>query len=316
MAKKKKAGTKVKAEATAKAEIVAKATYQRKRTITQVIPEDVTRATAATWLTIISPLTEWAGLHGDRLRAKRDQLRLQREDVLLEIARRARVQIEAEGGAKSAVPNKFLVPFLEKASLEDSESELRDAWSNLFVEAARNFDPKLQIYADILSRISWREARLLEAICFGSRYHEGVHWPGGHFEDNSKVIAANVGALDRGGEKFSGNEPALIWKKFKEDSQLQYGHLLHATVMSSGVSIFFYNADLIARETNQTLLFDILEHESLVKRTLVPLQSRFGSSSVGSVSYFDLSYLAIDLIKVCTRGFTKPIGKPDLIEGG
>jgi hypothetical protein len=195
MARKKKPATKIKAEATARAELVAKATYQRKRTTTEVIPPDVTRAKAATWLTIISPLTEWAGLHGDRLSARRDQLRLQREDVLLEIAKKAQARIEIEGGVRTFVPNKFLVPFLEKASLEDSESKLCDAWSTLFVEAARNFDPKLQVYADILSRISWREARLLEAICFSSKYQEGVSWPGGHFEDNARTIRGNVKML-------------------------------------------------------------------------------------------------------------------------
>jgi uncharacterized protein (DUF2384 family) len=44
MPKKKPANLSMKAEATAKAELVARATYQRKRTITEIIPPDVTRA--------------------------------------------------------------------------------------------------------------------------------------------------------------------------------------------------------------------------------------------------------------------------------
>jgi hypothetical protein len=308
MATKKPTKPKLRATASAKAEVVAKATYQRKRITNEVIPPDVTRAKAATWLTIISPLTEWSGLHGDRLRARRDQLRLQREDILLEIAKKAQARTEIEGGVRTFVPNKFLVPFLEKASLEDPESKLCDAWSNLFVEAARNFDPKLQVYADILSRISWREARLLEAICFSSKYQEGVSWPDGHFEDNARTIRENVKMLDGGHQDLSSDDRDLIWDGFKKNTKLQYGHLLHATVMSSKGTSFFYNHDLIDNRSNQTLLFDILERESLVKRSILPLASQFSTLITGSVSYFDLSYLAIDLIRVCTRGFTSPIG--------
>ena len=233
MAKRKKLTPKIKTEATAKAELVAKATYQRKHSTTQVIPADVTRANAGAWLDLISPMTEWAGLKGDQIRHKRELLRIQREDVLLEIAKKAQARTELEGGVKTFVPNKFLVPFLEKASLEDSESELCDAWSNLFVEAARNFDPKLQVYADILSRISWREARLLEAICFASKYQDGVPWPAGHFEDNARSIKANVKTLDRGFEALSLEDRDLIWDAFKENAKLEYGHLLHATVIYS-----------------------------------------------------------------------------------
>jgi hypothetical protein len=78
--------------------------------------------------------------------------------------------------------------------------------------------------------------------------------------------------------------------------------------MFSKGTFFFYNHDLIDNKSNQTLLFDILERESLVKRSIVPLASQFNTFVTGSVSYCDLSYLAIDLIKVCTRGFTRPIG--------
>ena len=99
----------------------------------------------------------------------------------------------------------------------------------------------------------------------------------------------------------------MIWKNFKEKTNLQYGHLLHATVRVGGGTRYYYNDDLVGGG-DQTLLFDILERESLVKRSIIPLVSQFDGFDTGSVSYFDLSYLAIDLIRVCTRGFTNPIG--------
>src|SRR6187431_2183922 len=68
----------------ARAEVSAKATasYKREKKITENIQEDVTRAKAGAWLTIISPLTEWAGLKGDQLRHKREIFRLQQEETL------------------------------------------------------------------------------------------------------------------------------------------------------------------------------------------------------------------------------------------
>src|ERR1700730_14555865 len=126
MVRKKK--SKANATATAKIEAVAKASYVRKRTTTEVIPPDVTRAKSSAWLDLISPITEWAGLKGDALRFQRTQLRLQREDVLAEIVSRARGKIENIEQINKPIPNKFLVPFLEQASLENPASSLIDMW--------------------------------------------------------------------------------------------------------------------------------------------------------------------------------------------
>ena len=109
--RKKGKGVGIEARGSAKIEAVAKASYSRKRTITEVIPPDVTRAKTGAWLDLISPLTEWAGLKGDQLRAKRMQLRLQREDALSEIVARARAEISAASKPTKTIPNKFLIPF-------------------------------------------------------------------------------------------------------------------------------------------------------------------------------------------------------------
>jgi hypothetical protein len=105
--------------ASAKVAAIAKASYVRKKTTTETI--NVTRAKTSAWLDLISPLTEWAGLKGDELRSKRILLRLQREDILDEIVERARKKL-GNLAALKPIPNKFLVPFLEQASLEDPES--------------------------------------------------------------------------------------------------------------------------------------------------------------------------------------------------
>lgn len=135
MAKKKSTKPSIKAEATAKAELVAKATYQRKHSITEVIPPDVTRAKASAWLDLISPITEWAGLKGDALRYQRKQLRIQQEEALERLARLVEEKMKAKE-VSSPLPPKILVPALEAASLENPDSPLIEWWANLMVSGA------------------------------------------------------------------------------------------------------------------------------------------------------------------------------------
>ena len=102
----------------ASAKVAATAKYEFRKNVKQVIPEDVTRAKAGAWLTLISPLTQWAGLKGDQLAHKRELLRLQREDTLAEIARRVDRRLKELPPQERPIPTKFLVPYLEKASLK------------------------------------------------------------------------------------------------------------------------------------------------------------------------------------------------------
>ena len=169
MTKKKASAPKVKAEATAKAELIAKATYQRSHSTTEVVPPDVTRAKASAWLDVISPITEWAGLKGDQIRHKRDMLRIQREDVLAKIATQAQEILRNRNEPIQKVPVKFLVPFLEKASLEDLESELIGTWITLLTSAATQFDPHMVRFCSILSEIGAAEVQFLYELCRRNR---------------------------------------------------------------------------------------------------------------------------------------------------
>src|SRR5215468_8206172 len=140
--------------ATAKAEVTAKAVIQRKKTVSEIIPLDVTRAKNSAWLDLISPLTEWAGLKGDELRFKRTQLRLQREDVLSKIVESARDKIKDPSQNEKPIPNKFLVPFLEQASLEDPDSSLVDMWASLLASAAKTYSSHHIHFVSIISHLS------------------------------------------------------------------------------------------------------------------------------------------------------------------
>jgi len=151
----------------AKANIEATAKYSVKKTVTQRIPDDVTRARASAWLTILSPITEWAGLKGDELRYKRELLRIHREETLTAIMRRAAPGLAKIRRPIGPVPMKFLVPFLENASLEEVDSELMQMWAGLLVSSAGNYSGDNVYYVRLLSQMSSQQALVFEKIIGG-----------------------------------------------------------------------------------------------------------------------------------------------------
>ncbi len=64
----------------------------------------------------------------------------------------------------NCVPVKFLVPFLERCSLEDEESELIERWASLLVNASSEFHFEYVTYSRILGEITPVEARLLDNV--------------------------------------------------------------------------------------------------------------------------------------------------------
>ena len=148
----------------ASAKIGASAKYEVHKTVSERIPEDVTRAKHDAWLTILSPITQWAGLIGDKLAHKRDLLRIQQEETLTAIMLRAAPRLALLRPPIKPVPVKFLVPFLEYASLEEPDSELVKMWANLLVSSAENYHPDNVYYVRLISQMSSVQARLFEAM--------------------------------------------------------------------------------------------------------------------------------------------------------
>jgi hypothetical protein len=106
---------------------------------------------------LFRPFTERRGF-------KADLIRLQREDVLIEIAKKAYCRLEIENAVPSPIPTKFLVPFLEKASLEEEESYLIDRWVDLLVSSSKAPETAHPRFVQILSEIGAAEAQLLRNI--------------------------------------------------------------------------------------------------------------------------------------------------------
>lgn len=162
LSKRNKKRGRVRAEAIAKIEASAKATYKRTRITTEIVPPDVSRAKAGAWLDAISPITEWAGLKGDALRYRRQQLRIQQEATLDRLAASIRKKMKGRS-VEYPLPPKILVPALEAASLEDPSSPLTEWWANLFVAGATGSNIR-PYHVDLMKVIVIEEAACLKQV--------------------------------------------------------------------------------------------------------------------------------------------------------
>jgi hypothetical protein len=95
-----------------------------------------------------------------------DQVRFFRWKNAIRILERAKEYANERGVPPSNVPLKFLVPFLEGASLEEgpNTSRLIDMWAMLLVSAIARFDSNQNLYIDVLRKLSSRDARGLQAL--------------------------------------------------------------------------------------------------------------------------------------------------------
>jgi hypothetical protein len=133
----------------------AKASFEAK--VSTEIPPQSTGRLLDSLTDILRPFSERRGL-------KADQIRLQREEVLIEIARRAHHRLEIDNQPINPLPNKFLVPFLEKASLEELDSVLIDRWADLLAYCSADPISAHPRFVQILSELTGRDATLLRAI--------------------------------------------------------------------------------------------------------------------------------------------------------
>lgn len=108
---------------------------------------------------LFSPLTEVAGAIGD-------QIRVYRQLSVLRILKRAKTIALKEGLILETPPIKFLVPFLENASLEEeNDNVLVDLWTRLLLSASStHFKSEYNLFIRILNELSSKEAALFQYI--------------------------------------------------------------------------------------------------------------------------------------------------------
>lgn len=125
-----------------------------------------------------------------------DQVRYFRWQTAVRIVERSKKWAEERGIQPKVVPLRFFLPFLEKCSLEEPESDMADRWSRLLLDAATHYESKHEIYLQLLSSITADEARLLRCMfCSISR------WDIFHYDKYSELYHEDWGEDDLSGVK-------------------------------------------------------------------------------------------------------------------
>ena len=114
-------------------------------------------------LDFLSPITEGAGLLGTKLRGYR-------MEAALQSTVRAKKICEENCLAINPVPPKFLLQWVEGASLEDTSDvqNLSEMWAQLLANAATvlNKDPNLSIYVGILKKLNAPHLNFFSSLCY------------------------------------------------------------------------------------------------------------------------------------------------------
>jgi hypothetical protein len=93
-----------------------------------------------------------------------DQVRYIRGKQLVRIVDRAKLFTERHNLRSSHLPLKFLLPFIEHASLEDDDDELVDLWAKLLAKARDQFENFHLTCLNLLRVLSGREASMLRSM--------------------------------------------------------------------------------------------------------------------------------------------------------
>ena len=93
-----------------------------------------------------------------------DKIRFHRWKSALNTLIRASEIIKENNMSVSEVPVKFLVPFLEKCSLENDDSPLVEQWAQLLVSATNNYNEQLITFTEILSQLGHEDAKILQKM--------------------------------------------------------------------------------------------------------------------------------------------------------
>jgi len=140
------------------------------------VPPNSSARTLDALTDLFRPISEGLGFIGDKIQ-------LQRQKTLLEIAKRTKKRLAFIEKPVRPIPQKFFLPLLEKASLEDiSDSTLINMWANLIATASTENVEMLGQYVNILSNIVPRQVVLLEEM-FDFDDEDGTY-DAGHLIDN------------------------------------------------------------------------------------------------------------------------------------
>lgn len=257
---------------------------------------------------LLDAITDIFRPYSERRGLKADQIRLQREDVLIEIAQKAQRRLQIENQQPSPLPNKFLVPFLEKASLEELDSVLIDRWADLLASCSIDPQSAHPRFVQVLSELSGRDAQLLKEIainCINEMEYPHLSYNDGPAEFDPKYVRDDM-------TKFLINSKSIddIMKRVDElyDNLLPYfacpGVSLLDIMISSKQDINKYwslhfngnNKGVPAALAHREYSLDILYSLYLLRQHEIQISDE---ALEVEIYYVCLTPLAIEFLKKC-----------------
>lgn len=255
------------------------------------IPKETTGRLIAALTDIIRPFTEARGLRGD-------QLRLQREDVLLEITKKARARADLEMIELHPVPNKMLVPFLEKASLESEDTEMQERWAALLLSASTSYHAQQLTFVDILSRLSSEELLMLEEVCLKDKDFPHLSYYSSPDKSNDKQARKHAHMLMvREYPDMDCEHAKVVFDEYERLTSLAYGKFMTGEVAYEKNKTLYPIPLLMAPEFRS---LELLVRERLVDVQWLELSlpTGFGAPTL-VVRYFYATSLGVSFVRDC-----------------
>jgi hypothetical protein len=217
---------------------------------------------------------------------------LQRTEVAYEIAKIAKSAADLEKLKLIPPPTKFLVPFLEQASLEDQDKALHSRWASLLLSAATHYEARHLTFIDLLSRLSSEELLLLEDVCLTDKSFPETYYPDGHIQQNERraeKIAFLFNIPDSTREKVKN-----IFTSLLVEHGLTYGRIMHVSLGG------FADRQNLYSEYGGYLQPKYPSLEILERERLVDFRRIHPRGAAGEVAYFSVSYLGVDFVRDCS----------------
>ena len=251
------------------------------------IPKESLGRTLDALVDMIRPFTEARGLRADNIR-------LQRTEVAYKIAKMTRKAAELEKTTLTAPPTKFLIPFLEKASLEDRDEELHSRWSSLLLAASTHYDARHLTFIDIMSRLSSDEIKLLEEVCL-PQLRANDFYPDGYVVANQHNTTGFCSVVRKQLPPVTNEDLRRLFDRYFIEHPLAFGKVTSSKIYNTGYVMFVTEFGI--PRSQKELSLEILEHEKLVEfRT----SEKAGTGVV--VGYFDLTSLGLAFVNACCPG--------------
>jgi hypothetical protein len=199
---------------------------------------------------LISPITETTGLIGDSLRFHRERM----AERLIEGARAKAEQLQVE---VKKVPYKFMVGWIEAATLENEDSPLNDLWENLLVAGMTSYQSYLEMFVNILRELGGTEVKVLKELALRQTLDTGAGLVPAKASEN-QFPAAFQSVL------ASGLAPHEVWAEMcqmNDERRVGGFHLIGSIVSKGGGSAFYYHP----LYHDNFVAFELLTRERLVE---------------------------------------------------